>query len=166
MENVSVGAAAMKLPHKIPGLETDYLLVILKEVASEIGVRHIAYVRVGTNKSLESSLLAATVTYPMEWQRRYFAKQYFLMDPVLRYGANTSLTYFDWEDAGAGSPVMRDFFSDAARHKVGSNGISILVRNRRNTYGIVSFTSDMARQDWKVFKNMNMDKLYHASALI
>jgi DNA-binding CsgD family transcriptional regulator len=120
----------------------------------------------GLNKSLDSSLLSSAVTYPKEWQRRYFVKQYYLIDPVLQYGINTSFRHFDWADAVAGSPVIRDFFSDAARHKVGSNGISILVRNRKNTYAIVSFTNEMVRSDWQLFKSANMDKLYHASALI
>lgn len=166
MESVSVGSAAMKLTYKILGHEAGDLLDILKELAPELGVSHIAYVRMGSNKSLDSSLLASTVTYPKEWQRRYFLKQYFLMDPVLQYGISTSLRHFDWADAEGGSPVIREFFSDAARHKVGSNGISILVRNRKNTYAIVSFTNDMTRSDWEIFKSTNLGKLYHASALI
>jgi LuxR family transcriptional regulator, activator of conjugal transfer of Ti plasmids len=166
MESVSVGPAATKLTYKILGHETDGLLDILKELAPELGVSHIAYVRMGSKKSLDSSLLASAVTYPKEWQRRYFVKQYYLMDPVLQYGINTSLAHFDWDDADRGSAVIKDFFADAARHKVGSNGISILVRNRKNTYAIVSFTSDMTRSDWEIFKKASMEKLCHASALI
>jgi DNA-binding CsgD family transcriptional regulator len=88
------------------------------------------------------------------------------MDPILQYGINTSLSQFDWADVEGGSPEISDFFSDAARHNVGPNGVSMLLRNRRNTYAIVSFTSDMTRYDWNIFKSANMDKLYHASALI
>ncbi|HEY6733354.1 MAG TPA: LuxR family transcriptional regulator [Roseiarcus sp.] len=156
----------MKLTYKIIGRQTDDLLDILRSFAREIGVDHIAYVRMGSNKSLESSLLASYVTYPKEWLRRYFLKQYFLTDPILRYGMNTSLHQFDWGDIDEGSPAIKDFFSDAARHKVGSNGISILVRNRRNSYAIVSFTSDMTKEDWQEFKSINLSKLHHASALI
>src|SRR5271163_2618739 len=166
MESVSVGSAAMKLTHRILGHEIHDLLDLLKQLAAELGVSHIAYVHMGSNKSLDSSLLASYVTYPKEWLRRYFVKQYFLIDPVLRYGMNTELHHFDWGDVGGGNPAIRDFFSDAARHKVGSNGISILVRNRRNSYAIVSFTSDATKGEWKIFKNRNMDSLYHASALI
>jgi len=166
MECVGADSAAMKLTFKIIGHQTDDLIDILREFASEIGVDHIAYVRMGSNKSLESSLFASYVTYPKEWQRRYFLKQYFLTDPILRYGMNTSLNHFDWGDVDEGSPAIKDFFTDAARHKVGSNGISILVRNRKNSYAIVSFTSDMTKEDWQKFKIINIDKLYHASALI
>jgi DNA-binding CsgD family transcriptional regulator len=166
MESVSVGPAAMKLTFKILGHETDDLLEIMKQLAPELGISQIAYVRMGSNKSLDASLLSSTSTYPKEWQRRYFLKQYFLIDPILRYGINTSLRHFDWADVGGGSAVIQDFFTDAARHKVGSNGVSILVRNRKNTYAIVSFTNDMTKSDWEEFKNANMDRLYHAAALI
>ena len=79
---------------------------------------------------------------------------------------NTSLDHFDWGDVDEGSPAIKDFFLDAARHKVGRNGISILVRNRRNSYAIVSFTSDVTKEDWQEFKSINLGKLYRASALI
>ena len=166
MECVGANSAALKLTYKIIGHKTGDLLEILKQFALEIGVDHIAYVRMGSNKSLDSSLFSSYVTYPKEWQRRYFLKQYFLTDPILRYGMNTSLDHFDWGDVDEGSPAIRDFFSDASRHKVGSNGISILVRNRKNSYAIVSFTSEMTKEDWREFKSINFGKLYHASALI
>jgi DNA-binding CsgD family transcriptional regulator len=166
MECVGADSAAMKLTYQIIGHQTGDLIEILRRFAGEIGVDHIAYVRMGSKKSLESSLFASYVTYPKEWQRRYFLKQYFLTDPILRHGMNTQLNHFDWVDVDKRSPAIKDFFLDASRHKVGSNGISILVRNRKNSYAIVSFTSDMAIEDWHEFKRINRGKLHHASALI
>ena len=166
MECVGADSAAMKLTYKIIGHQTGDLIEILRRFALEIGVDRIAHVRMGSNKSLESSLFASYVTYPKEWQRRYFLKQYFLTDPILRYGMNTSLDHFDWGDVDEGSPAIKDFFLDAARHNVGRNGISILVRNRRNSYAIVSFASDMTKEDWQEFKSINLGKVYRASALI
>jgi DNA-binding CsgD family transcriptional regulator len=166
MECGGADSAAMKLTYKSIGHQTDDLLDILRQFAADLGVDPIAYVRMGSNKSLESSLFASYVTYSKEWQRRYFLKQYFLTDPILRYGMNTPQRHFDWEDVDEESPAIKDFFSDAARHKVGSSGISILVRNRKNSYAIVSFTSDMTKEGWQKFKSINIDKLYHASALI
>jgi DNA-binding CsgD family transcriptional regulator len=98
--------------------------------------------------------------------RRYFVKQYFLIDPVLQCASNPLLRQFDWGDLLSENPATKEFFADAVRHKVGSNGISISVRNRKNSHAIVSFTSEMSRSDWEVFKSMSMDKLHHASALI
>jgi LuxR family transcriptional regulator, activator of conjugal transfer of Ti plasmids len=165
MESVILGPAATKLTHKILGLKTEDLLDILKQLGPELGLSHISYIRLASNKSLDSSFLTAMTTYPKEWQRRYFAKQYFLIDPIVAYGS-TSLSHFDWIDLERGNQVIKDFFSDAVRYQVGSNGLSIPVRNRKNTCAIVSFTTDMPRSEWEIFKNTNMDKLYHASALI
>ena len=53
MDSVSVGSAAMKLTYKILGFESDDLLNILKQLAPELGVDHIAYARIGSNRSLE-----------------------------------------------------------------------------------------------------------------
>ena len=110
MKCVGADSAAMKLTYKIIGHQTDNILDILRQFAADIGGDHIAYVRMGSNKSLESSLLASYVTYPKEWQRRYFLKQYFLTDPILRYGMNTSLNHFDWGDVEEESPTIKDFF--------------------------------------------------------
>src|ERR1700721_1377813 len=91
MECVGADSAAMKITYKIIGHQTGDLIEILRRFALEIGVDHIAYVRMGSNKSLECSLFASYVTYPKERQRPYFLKQYFLIDPILRYGMNTPL---------------------------------------------------------------------------
>jgi DNA-binding CsgD family transcriptional regulator len=166
MESVTVGSAAMNLTYKILGHKTDSLLDILKQLTSELGVSNIAYVRMASSKSTDSNLLTAgETTYPREWMRRYFAKQYFLIDPILQF-ADSSSSYFDWADVERESPAIKEFFSDAVRHKIGSNGISIPIRNRKNSQAIVSFTSNMPRPDWESFKVVNMDKLHHMSALI
>lgn len=165
MERFGVGPAAMNLASKIIGHKTDDLLDLFREFAAELGLSHISYVRLASNKSLDSSLLTAITTYPKEWQRRYFLKQYFLIDPIVRHGA-TSLSNFDWEDIKGANQAIDDFFLDAIHHNIGRNGLSIVVRNRKNTCAIVSFTNDMPKSDWGAFKTANMDKLCHASALI
>jgi LuxR family transcriptional regulator, activator of conjugal transfer of Ti plasmids len=165
MDNFSVGYAAMNLSYKILGHKTDDLLDILRDLAAELGLSHISYIRLASNKSLDSSFLTAITTYPKEWQRRYFLKQYFLIDPIVRYGS-ASLSNFDWEDIERESQAIDDFFSDAIHYNIGRNGFSIVVRNRKNTYAIVSFTNDLPKRDWEDFKIANMDRLHHASALI
>ena len=165
MENFGVGSAAMKLTHKILGRETDDLRDILKDLAVELKLNHIAYVRLASNKSLDSSLLTAITTYPREWQRRYFVKQYFIIDPTLHYGRRT-LSDFDWHDVERENQAIDDFFSDAIHHNIGRNGFSVVVRNRKNACAIVSFTNDLPRREWEEFKAANMDRLHHAAALI
>jgi DNA-binding CsgD family transcriptional regulator len=165
MEGVSIGPAAMKLTYMILGHKTEDLLDILKQLASEVGVNHIAYVRIAANKSLDSNLVAATVTYSKEWQYRYYLKKYSLLDPVVKH-ANTALSHFDWDEVARDSREMEDFFTDATLHKVGSNGLSVPIRNRKNSHAIVSFSSAASKSDWEIFKNVNMNQLLYLSALI
>jgi hypothetical protein len=165
MENFSVSSAAMSLTHKILGHKADDLRDILKGLAAELELSHIAYVRLASNRSLDSSLLTAITTYPKEWQRRYFVKQYFLIDPALRH-ASTSSSDFDWQDIERENQAIDEFFSDAIHHNIGRNGFSVVIRKRKNKRAIVSFTNDMSRSDWEDFKSANMDRLHHASALI
>jgi len=165
MERFGVGPAAMNLAYKSIGHQATDLLDILRAFAAELGLSHIAYVRLASNKSLDSSLLTAITTYPREWQRRYFVKQYFLIDPIVRH-AGTSSSNFDWKDIKRDNQAINDFFSDAVHHNIGRNGFSVVVRNRKNTCAIVSFTNDMPGADWEAFKAANMDRLHHASALI
>jgi Autoinducer binding domain len=73
----------LKLTYKILGHETEDLIAILKQLAPEIGVNHIAYIRMAAKKSIEGAMLTSgVVTYPKEWQQRYFTKSYSLIDPL------------------------------------------------------------------------------------
>ena len=165
MDGIGIGSAAIKLTDKILGYNTEDLVDILKEIAAEYGVSHIAHMRLATDKSADISLLTAVATYPKEWQARYFLKQYFAIDPVIVHGCKAILP-FDWETLRNDDPATIEFFADANRHKLGRNGITIPVRNRRNTCSIVSFNSDVRRADWEIFKSLNMITLQHLSALI
>jgi|SRR5271166_36730 len=165
MESISLGAAAIKLSNKILGYKTEDMVDILKELASEVGLLHIAYARMARNKSWDSTMLTAIATYSKEWQRRYFYKQYFLIDPILNHGKYATSS-FDWLSLVGGNSAVDEFFDDANRHNVGSNGISIPVRNRRDACAVVSFSNNLSSDEWEQFKTNNMIKLNHLSALI
>ena len=118
MDSVSIGSAAIKLTDKILGYNSDDLADILKAIASEVGLSHIAHLRFGADKGSGAGLLTAVVTYPREWQARYFLKQYLAIDPVVRHG-RTALLPFDWEVLADDDPASLDFLADAARHSLG-----------------------------------------------
>jgi DNA-binding CsgD family transcriptional regulator len=165
MDSISIGSAAVKLTDKILGYNSDDLADILKAIASEVGLSNIAHMRFAADKSSDTSLLTAVVTYSREWQARYFLKQYLAIDPVIRHG-RTALLPFDWNTLAHEDPAGQDFFADAARHNVGRYGLSIPVRNRKNGYSLVSFTSDVPGPEWELFKRENMTSLQHLSVLI
>ena len=165
MESVSIGSAAVRLTDKILGYNSDDLVDIMRAIAAEMGLSHIAHVRLAANKSSEASVLTAVVTYSREWQTRYFLKQYQTVDPVMRYG-QTALMPFDWDMIVGDDQAVADFFADAVRHEVGRNGLSIPVRNRKNMHSVVSFSSDHSKLEWEFFKRNNMTTLQQLSALI
>ena len=165
VKGIGIGSAATKLTDKILGRNTDDLADIMKDIAAECGLSHIAHLRLAADKSPDSSLLTAVTTFPKEWQARYFMKQYIKIDPTIARG-RTAVLPFDWETLERDDPAIINFFRDANRHNVGRNGISIPVRNRRNVNSMVSFTSDALRPAWETFKKQNMAGLQRLAALI
>ncbi len=160
-----IDSAALRLTDAILGYNEQDLVTILKLIATEIGVRHIAYLRLASNKSTDSSLFTAIVTYSPEWQSRYFLKQYVNIDPVIAHGSNALLP-FDWEVVPRDNPSSRGFFEDAVNFGMGRNGLSIPVRNRRGIFSLVSFSSEHSHAEWLAYKSANMARLQLLSVLI
>ncbi len=158
-------SAALRLTDAILGYNERDLGTILQLIATEIGVRHIACLRFAADKSTDSSLFTAFVTYSTEWQTRYFVKQYINIDPVIAHGRNALLP-FDWEVVPRDIPSSRQFFDDAASYGIGRNGLSIPVRSRRGVYSLVSFTTEHSNPEWIGYKRDNMARLQLLSVLI
>jgi DNA-binding CsgD family transcriptional regulator len=163
--NISIEPAAARLTETILGNDDNDLAEMLKAIASEIGLTHIAYLRLSPDKSPDICLLVAVVTYTRLWQHRYFVKKYMTSDPVISYGREVDQP-FDWANVPLDDPATKDFFADALNHSVGRNGLSIPLRNRRGVFALVSFTSDLSKEEWEVYKTTNMAKLKLLSVLI
>jgi DNA-binding CsgD family transcriptional regulator len=165
MPSITIDSAAIRLTDTILGYNEQDLEGTLKAIAADIGVCHISYLRLSPEKSSDTSLLTAIVTYSIRWQHRYFEKQYVLVDPVIAHGSKAVLP-FDWDELASDDPAVQAFFIDALNYGVGHNGISIPVRNRRGAYAVVSFTSNHSKQEWQEYKTNNMIKLQLMSVLI
>jgi DNA-binding CsgD family transcriptional regulator len=163
--NVSVESAAERLIETILGNDDHDLAETLRAIASEIGVSHIAYLRLSPDKSPDICLLVAVVTYSRLWQHRYFVKKYMTNDPVIFYGRKADQP-FDWTNVPVDEPTTKAFFADALNHSVGRNGLSIPLRNRRGVFALVSFTSDLSKDEWEDYKAANMKSLKLLSVLI
>jgi DNA-binding CsgD family transcriptional regulator len=138
----------------------------VREIITTIDLKHMSYARFVTKRSEDITLLAALVTYPMDWQLRYFARRYHDVDPVIRLGLTATLP-FDWRSFRAALPKKSSLFmADAAQHGIGVNGVTIPVRNRPNGVGLVSFTSDLAGQDWDEYMQRFIGKLQILACLI
>jgi DNA-binding CsgD family transcriptional regulator len=163
--NISIEPATARLTETILGNDDNDLAETLKAIASEIGLTHIAYLRLSPDKSPDICLLVAVVTYTRLWQHRYFVKKYMTSDPVISYGREVDQP-FDWANVPLDDPATKAFFADALNHSVGRNGLSIPLRNRRGVFALVSFTSDLSKEEWEVYKTTNMAKLKLLSVLI
>jgi len=161
----NLDSATARLTDTILGAIDEDLSETLKAVAAEIGLCHIAYLRLSPDKSTDVCLLVAVVTYSRLWQHRYFVKRYMANDPVISYGRQASQP-FDWETLPVEDPTTKAFFADALNHSVGRNGLSIPLRNRRGVYAVVSFTSDLPREEWEAYKARNLRGLRLLSVLI
>ena len=162
---VSVDSATSRLIDTILGDDNRDLAETLRSIASEIGVSHIAYLRLSPDKSPDICLLVAVVTYSRLWQHRYFVKKYMTNDPVIFYGRDADQP-FDWANVPVDEPATKAFFADALNHSVGRNGLSIPLRNRRGVFALVSFTSDRSQDEWEDYKAANMKSLKLLSILI
>lgn len=163
--NVTIESATARLTETILGNDDRDLAETLKAIASEIGVNHVAYLRLSPDKSPDICLLVAAVTYSRLWQHRYFVKKYMTNDPVITYGRAADQP-FDWANVPVDDLATKAFFTDALNHSVGRNGLSIPLRNRRGVYALVSFTSDLPKEEWEAYKSLNMAKLKLLSVLI
>ena len=165
MQGMTIDSAAIRLTDIILGQDEPDLEQALKAIATNIGVLHIAYVPLCSQKSEDANLLSAICTYPVAWQARYFKKQYAQIDPVIAWGSEAVLP-FDWDELPKDDPAVRAFFDDAAYHDVGRNGFSIPLRNRKGVRSLISFTSNHSKDDWAEYKSRNIVKLQPMAVLI
>ena len=71
---MTIDLAAIRLTDRFWPDELD-LEQALKAIAANIGLLHMAYVPLCSQKSEDANLLSAICTYPVAWQARYFKKK-------------------------------------------------------------------------------------------
>jgi DNA-binding CsgD family transcriptional regulator len=162
---ISIGAAAARLTDTILGSDHHELAETLQEIASEIGVSHIAYLRLSPDNSTDACSLISVVTYSRLWQQRYFLKKYLTHDPVISYGRTTDQP-FDWTTLPTDDPTTKAFLIDASNHGVGRNALSVPFHGRRGVFSVVSFTSDLSKDEWEAYKAANVKNLKLLAVLI
>ena len=74
MQRMTIDSAAIRLTETILGEEGPDLEQTLKALAANIGVQHIAYAPLCSQKSEDANLFGAICTYPVEWQARAISK--------------------------------------------------------------------------------------------
>ena len=112
----------------------------------DFGFRHVAYL------TLRSPILApqdwvVSTTYPREWQRRYIARSYADLDPVLN-ACSHALLPVHWDTVPITTKEGRNLVGEAADFGIGKTGISVPLRSPDGSFGLVSFTADQQTDDW------------------
>lgn len=162
---VNIDRSAIRLTDAILGFDEQELGDALQAIAAEIGISHIAYVRFASGKECDDCLPTAIATYSRAWQTHYFVSGYVRVDPVIAHGRKALLP-FDWGTVARDDPAAQAFFADAVRHGVGRNGLSMPVRNRGGSQGLVSFSSDHEEPEWSRYKLRHMVGLQKLASLI
>ncbi len=162
---VNIDAAAEKLTEAIFRGDERPLSEILTTLARDLGLTHISYIRLAKGGSEDLSTLTAVVTYPWNWQLRYFERNYVKIDPVIKHARQAVLPY-DWQELIDGDAAVTGFLEDAKAHGLGRCGLSIPIRGRKNWVSVVSFNSMHTDEEWEQYKSRNMSKLNIISLLI
>ena len=137
---------------------------ILPEIAEFFGLKHIVYHADPIGSSdVEGSIIR--LTYPESWIRRYLAKNYFAIDPIVAQGFNRIIP-FDWGPYLNTSPIVRNFFGEAMEHGIGQNGLSIPMRDERGLHALISVVSDEPVAEWHRRRHSLMRDLQIVSSLI
>jgi len=161
----SIGAATARLTDTILGNDQHELAETLQAIASQIGLNHIAYLRLSPDRSADACSLVSVVTYSSLWQQRYFMKKNLINDPVVSYGRNTDQP-FDWANLPLDDPATKAFLTDALNHNLGRNGLSVPLHGRQGVFSMVSFNSDLPKDEWEAYKTANIKNLRLLAVLI
>ena len=162
---VNIDAAAEKLTEAIFRGEERPLSEILTALARDLSLTHISYIRLAKGGSEDLSTLTAVVTYPWNWQLRYFERNYVKIDPVIKHARQAVLPY-DWQELINEDATVTGFLEDAKAHGLGRCGLSIPIRGRKNWVSVVSFNSMHTDEEWEQYKSINIGKLNIISLLI
>ena len=162
---ISIPTAATRLTDTILANDDHDPTETLRTIASEIGVSNIVYLRVSLDGSGDASSLLSVFTSSRLWQKRYPLNKYLVYDPTVSYGRKTDEP-FDWANLPADDPATKAFLTDALKHGVGRNGVSVPLHGRQGVFSVVSFTSDLSKQEWEAYKAANINSLKLLAVLI
>lgn len=137
---------------------------LLEEIAATLGLAHIACGRFDTRNG-QLTQRSSLTTWPKAWRDRYAARRYARIDPIVMVGAYARHP-FDWRSFRVLSAEVGSFLEDAADHGLGLNGLTVPLRAQPATLALVSFTSDMARDDWEAYKRRHLPNLKTLACLV
>jgi DNA-binding CsgD family transcriptional regulator len=162
---MSIRTATARLIDTILGNDDHDPAETLRVIASEIGVSNIVYLRVSLDGTGDASSLLSVFASSRLWQQRYHLNKYLVYDPTVSYGRKTDEP-FDWAHLPTDDPATKAFLTDALNYRVGRSGVSVPLHGRRGVFSVVSFASDLSKEEWETYKAANIDSFKLLSVLI
>jgi len=122
------------------------LSTLLRQWRDGSGVSHLVYhaVDVPACDRLNPLLL---LTYDDAWVKRYFAQNYFSLDPVVIAGRKGFLP-IDWMSVDHSSASARHFFAEAESHGVGRQGFTLPIRGPHGERALFTITTNDDDEQW------------------
>jgi hypothetical protein len=119
---------------------------VLASLRGPYGLANVIYHAV----SIPSSNIANPIlllTYEDEWVRRYTERDYFQIDPVVRFGRKGFLP-LDWSEVDHETQEARRFFREADEYEVGRRGVTLPIRGPSGERALFTVTSNVAEREW------------------
>jgi DNA-binding CsgD family transcriptional regulator len=124
----------------------DELFGVLRELRDESGLAHLVYH--ATFVPLVDKVNALLMpTYDEAWVQRYFAQDYFSIDPVLQAGRAGFLP-IDWMTIDRASKQARHFFTEAESYGVGRHGFTLPIRGPAGERALFTITTNATDDHW------------------
>lgn len=93
-------------------------------------------------------------TYSSEWVDRYLEKEYLRIDPVV-FGCFQRFTPVNWKQLDWSARAARNFFQDAIKFGVGTQGFSVPVRGPNGQFALFTINDDVHDPEWEAFIKTN-----------
>lgn len=124
----------------------DELFGVLRGLRDESGLAHLVY-HATFIPSCEKTNALLMPTYDDAWVQRYFAQDYFRIDPVLQAG-RTGFLPIDWMTVDRSSKEARHFLAEAESYGVGRHGFSLPIRGPAGERALFTITSNATDEHW------------------
>jgi len=126
--------------------DVDGLFKVLFALRDEGGLAHLVYHATSVPASGKVNPLLLP-TYDDAWVRRYFAHNYFSIDPVLTAGQRGFLP-IDWMTVEHSSKEARHFFKEAESYGVGRHGFTLPIRGLAGERALFTITTNATDEHW------------------
>jgi len=123
------------------------LSAVIDEIRAAYGVENLVYHAVNV-RGLTKDGAFLRLTYDDEWINRYYAEDYFSIDPVVEQGTRAFMP-FSWSELDWSSKKRREFAEDAQGHSIGISGLTVPIRGPDGQHALFSLASDRSEKSWK-----------------